>query len=63
MNIFGHIMTAVAVGLVLAGAWLAIYGLVVVLIWLAEHVAFYWVMALLMFIGGTAFYLLENPYV
>lgn len=63
MELFKHIMTAMLVGVLLAGAWLGVYALVVFIGWIANTLSFVWVMVVIMFIAGTVFYLLDTPYV
>lgn len=63
MELFKHIMTAMLVGVLLAGAWLGVYALVVFIGWIANTLSFVWVMVVILFIAGTVFYLLDTPYV
>lgn len=63
MELFKHILTAMLVGAVLVGVWLGLYALALGLIWITEHLSFVWVMAVIAFIAGTVFYLLDVPYV
>ncbi|MDT2783131.1 hypothetical protein P7G87_00320 [Enterococcus asini] len=61
MELFKHIMTAMLVGVLLAGAWLGVYALVVFIGWIANTLSFVWVMVVIVFIAGTVFYLVDNP--
>lgn len=63
MELFKHIMTAMLVGVLLAGAWLGVYALVVFIGWIANTLSFVWVMVVIIFIAGTVFYLFDTPYV
>lgn len=63
MELFKHIMTAMLVGVLLAGAWLGVYALVVFIGWIANTLSFVWVMVVIVFIAGTVFYLVDTPYV
>lgn len=60
MNFFAHILTAILVGLLFAGAWASLYALALAFIWIAGNLSFFWVIALVFFISGTGFYLVDN---